>query len=138
MSQPTDQQLRDLLHRVRTIAVVGLSDDPSRPSHYVAAYLLGQGYTIIPINPTSPEVLGQRSYATLGDVPVPIDLVDVFRRSEAIPAVVDEALALKLPAIWLQEGLTHPEAEARARTAGMTVVSDRCILKEHLRLLAAE
>jgi predicted CoA-binding protein len=137
MSQPPDAAIRALLQRVRTIAVVGLSPDPTRPSHHVAAYLLQQGYRIFPINPTTPEVLGQRSYASLAEVPEPIDLVDVFRRSDAVPAIIDEVLSLGLPAVWLQEGVTHAEAEAKARTAGVVVVADRCILKEHVRLLGA-
>lgn len=133
----TDAEMTALLKRVRTIAVVGLSADPARPSHHVAAYLIEQGYHVVPINPTTPEVLGQRSYATLADVLEPIDLVDVFRRPDAVPALVDEVLALNLPALWLQEGVTHAEAEARAVAAGVAVVADRCILKEHARLLGA-
>ncbi len=139
MSQPSDEQIRDLLRRVRTIAVVGLSSDPSRPSHHVATYLLDQGYRIIPINPMEAEILGQRCYPSLADLPGPVDLIDVFRRPDAVPGLVEAALRLPepRPALWLQEGITHPEAEATARTAGMFVVSDRCILKDHLRLLAA-
>jgi len=137
MSQPTDAEVRDLLRRVRRIAVIGLSADPSRPSHRVAAYLIEQGYDVLPVNPTAPEVLGRKCYPTLADVPGPIDLVDVFRRPDAVPGVVAEVLALGLPALWLQEGVVHADAEEAARAAGVFVVSDRCILKEHLRLLAA-
>jgi predicted CoA-binding protein len=131
----TDADMRALLQRVRTIAVVGLSADPTRPSHHVAAYLIEQGYRVIPINPLAPVVLGQVSYATLADVPEAIDLVDVFRRPDAVPGLIDEILALELPAVWLQEGVTDAEAEARAEAAGVVVVADRCILKEHARLL---
>jgi predicted CoA-binding protein len=135
MSQPTDAEIRALLQRVRTIAVVGLSPDPDRPSNHVAAYLLAQGYRIFPVNPTVPEIHGQRSYASLADLPERVDLVDVFRRSDAVPGIIDEILSLGLPAVWLQEGVTHPEAEEKARAAGVVVVSDRCIFKEHARLL---
>ena len=113
--------------------MVGLSDDPMRPSHGVSAYMQQQGYRIIPVNPTIKEALGEKSYPDLSSVPEKIDLVDVFRRQEFVPEVVDEAIKLKLPAICLQEGVIHQAAAQKARDAGIFVVMDRCILKEHRR-----
>ena len=135
MSQ--DPQIKELLTRVKTIAVVGLTDNPLRPSHGVSAYMQEHGYRIIPVNPTITEALGEKAYASLGDIPpdVKIDLVDVFRRPDAVPEIVDEALALNLPAIWLQETVVHEEAAEKAREAGVFVVMDKCILKEHRRLM---
>src|SRR5262249_15612840 len=110
------------------------SDKPDRPSHGVAAYMQEQGYRIIPVNPALDTVLGEKSYARLQDVPEKIDIVDVFRRSEAVPEIVDDAIAVGAKAVWLQEGVVHEAATAKARAAGLAVVVDRCILKEHLRL----
>jgi len=121
----------ELLSRVKTIAVVGLSDSPMRPSHGVSAYMQAQGYRIIPVNPQVTEALGEKSYPTLLDVPEKIDLVDVFRRPEFVDEVVDQAIQLKIPAIWLQEDVINERAAAKARSAGMFVVMDVCILKEH-------
>ena len=121
----------ELLSRVKTIAVVGLSDSPMRPSHGVSAYMQAQGYRIIPVNPQVTEALGEKSYPTLLDVPEKIDLVDVFRRPEFVDEVVDQAIQLKIPAIWLQEDVINERAAAKARTAGRFVVMDLCILKEH-------
>lgn len=119
-----------LLKRVRTIAVVGLSPNPARPSHGVARYLQEQGYTVIPVHPSAGEVLGQRAYRRLADVPVPIDLVDVFRRSEGVPAVVEECVNLGLKAIWIQEGIVNEPAAEQALAAGMMVIMDRCIYRD--------
>lgn len=119
-----------LLKRVKTIAVVGLSPNPARPSHGVARFLQEVGYTVIPVHPLAPEVLGASAYRCLSDIPVPIDLVNVFRRSEAVGPVVDECLALKLKAIWIQEGIVNEPAARRAREAGMTVIMDRCIYRD--------
>jgi uncharacterized protein len=124
-------QIGDLLKKAKTIAVVGLSSSPLRPSYGVAAYMQAQGYRIIPVNPTIKGALGEKAYASLSDVPEKIDVVDVFRRSEFVPEVVDEALKLKVPAIWLQEGVIHEPAAEKARKAGVFVVMDQCILKEH-------
>jgi uncharacterized protein len=121
----------DLLTRVKTIAVVGLSDSPMRPSHGVSAYMQAQGYRIIPVNPQIEEALGQKSYRSLPDVPEKIDLVDVFRRPEFVDEIVEQAIQLKIPAIWLQEDVINERAAERARKAGIFVVMDRCILKEH-------
>ena len=121
----------DLLARIKTIAVVGLSDSPLRPSHGVSAYMQSQGYKIIPVNPEISEALGEKAYASLLDVREKIDLVDVFRRPEYVDEVVDQAIKLKIPAIWLQEDVINERAAERARKAGMFVVMDRCVLKEH-------
>jgi len=121
----------ELLSRARTIAVVGLSDSPLRPSHGVAAYLQSQGYSIIPVNPQITEALGEKSYPSLLEIPEKIDLVDVFRRSEYVDEIVEQAIQLKIPAIWLQEDVINERAVEKARKAGMFVVMDRCILKEH-------
>lgn len=123
--------IHELLSRVNTIAVIGLSDSPMRPSHGVSAYMQAQGYRIIPVNPHIPEALGEKSYPTLLDVPEKIDLVDVFRRPEFVDEIVDQAIQLKIPAIWLQEEVINERAAAKARAAGMFVVMDLCILKEH-------
>lgn len=135
MSQ--DPEIKDLLSRAKTIAVVGLTDNPLRPSHGVSAYMQQHGYRIIPVNPTITEALGEKAYASLHDIPsdVKIDLVDVFRRPDAVPSIVNDTLALKVPAIWLQETVVHEEAAEKARKAGVFVVMDKCILKEHRRLL---
>ena len=121
----------ELLSRVKTIAVVGLSDSPMRPSHGVSAYMQLQGYKIIPVNPQIGEALGETSYPSLLDVPEKIDLVDVFRRPEFVDEIVEQAIQLKIPAIWLQEDVINERAAAKARAAGMFVVMDLCILKEH-------
>jgi len=126
--------IRDLLLTMRTIAVVGLSDKPDRDSYRVAAYLQEHGYRIIPVNPAVAEVLDEKSYARLLEIPEKVDLVDVFRRSEAVPEIVDDAIAIGAQAVWLQEGVVHESAAAKARAAGLAVVMDRCILKEHLRI----
>lgn len=130
-----DADMITMLRAARTIAVVGLSGKRMRPSYGVAAYLQRQGYRIIPVNPTETEVLGEKAYATLSEVPEKIDIVNVFRRSEAVPEVVDEAIKLGVPYLWLQEDVIHEIAAEQARTAGLKVVMDRCILKEHRRLL---
>lgn len=135
MATQTDQ-ITDLLKQARTIAVVGLSSSPLRPSYGVAAYMQTQGYRIIPVNPNIRGALGEKAYATLADVPEKIDIVNVFRRSEFVPALVGQAIALKVPAIWMQEGVVHEGAAAQARKAGIFVVMDQCILKEHRARLA--
>jgi predicted CoA-binding protein len=121
----------DLLQRIKTIAVVGLSDSPVRPSHGVSAYMQAAGYRIIPVNPQIAEALGAKSYPSLLDVPGKIDLVNVFRRPEYVDQIVDQSIQLKIPAIWLQEGVVNERAAAKARSAGIFVVMDRCVLKEH-------
>ncbi len=123
--------IRDVLKKSKTIAVVGLSDNPLRASHGVSAYMQMQGYRIIPVNPNCDFVLGEKSYASLTDVPEKIDIVNIFRRSEYVPPIVDQAIQLNVPAIWMQEGVVHEAAAQRARQAGIFVVMDACILKEH-------
>ena len=117
--------------RANSIAVIGLSDDPAKPSHYVSAYMQRAGYRILPVNPGLTEVLGEPAYASLADLPFKPDLVNVFRLPRFIPAVVDEMIALGLPALWVQQGLLHVEAAARAEAAGIRVVMDRCLMVEH-------
>lgn len=121
----------DLLRKAKTIAVVGLSNKPLRPSHGVALYMQQQGYRIIPVNPNLQSVLGEKAYPSLKDVPEKIDVVNIFRRPEFVPEVVDQAIALEVPAVWMQEEVIHEQAAEKARQAGIFVVMDRCILKEH-------
>ena len=123
--------IHELLARVKNIAVVGLSDSPMRASHGVSAYMQSQGYKIIPVNPQIEESLGEKAYASLADVPEKIDLIDVFRRPEYVDDIVDQAIQLKIRAIWLQEDVINERAAAKARAAGIFVVMDLCILKEH-------
>ncbi|HEX7892706.1 MAG TPA: CoA-binding protein [Terriglobales bacterium] len=120
-----------MLTRARTIAVVGLSDSPLRPSHGVSAYMQSHGYRIIPVNPSVEEVLGEKSYPSLRDVPEKIDIVNIFRRPEFVEEIVDEAIQLGIPAVWMQEEVINEKAAEKARKAGLFVVMDRCILKEH-------
>jgi len=122
-----------ILDDCRTIAVVGLSSNLARPSHEVAGYMQRQGYRVIPVNPNETEVLGEKAYASLADVPDKIDLVDVFRRSDEAGHAVDEAIAVGAKAVWLQEGVIDNSAAQRALDAGLLVVMDRCWLKEHAR-----
>jgi len=128
-----DDPIHDLLARSKVIAVVGLSSKPRRPSFGVARYLQSVGYHIIPVNPNETEVLGEKCYARLEDVPVHVDIVDIFRRSEFVPPLVESAIAIGAAVVWMQEGVMHEEAAARARAAGLEVVMDRCTLKEHAR-----
>jgi predicted CoA-binding protein len=123
-----------ILKSSRTIAVVGLSSNPMRPSNGVAAYLKRAGYRIIPVNPKETEVLGEKCYARLEDIREKIDIVDIFRRPEYVPEVVDSAIRIGAKAVWMQEGVIHEAAAGRARQAGLEVVMDRCILKEHRKL----
>jgi predicted CoA-binding protein len=130
-SLPQSDPIAELLKRSKTIAVVGLSCNPLRASHGVSAYMQTHGYHIIPVNPQIDECLGEKAYASLRDVPGKIDLVNIFRRPEFVEEVVDEAIQLKIPAIWMQEDVIHEKAAEKARKAGIFVVMDRCILKEH-------
>jgi len=123
--------ITDLLKQAHTIAVVGLSNNPMRPSHGVSAYMQSQGYRIIPVNPQIEECLGETAYASLLDVPDKIDIVNVFRRPEFVQEIVDQAIRLKVPAVWMQENVIHQAAAEKARRAGIFVVMDRCLLKEH-------
>ena len=132
---PSDTEVRDLLQRYRRIAVVGLSDKPDRPSHGVAAYLQRAGYAITPVNPMIDEALGVRAVDSLSEVEQPIEIVDVFRRSEDVPPVVEAAIAAGAKVLWLQLGIVNETAAQRAREAGMTVIQDLCLKVEHARLL---
>ena len=131
---PDDNALRDLLTTAQTIAVVGHSDNPNRTSYRIADYLRSVGYTVYPVNPTVSTIDGQPSYARLADVPVPIDIVDVFRRSEFVDGIVTEAIAVGAKAIWTQLGVIDEAALHRAQDAGLLVVMNRCIKVEHVRL----
>jgi hypothetical protein len=129
----SQETIEKILRETRTIAVVGLSSDPSRASRGVSAYMQSRGYRIIPVNPNEREVLGERAYARLEDVPEPIDLVNIFRRSEEAGLHVEEAVRIGARAVWLQEDVIDAEAAERAARAGLMVVMDRCILKEHVK-----
>ena len=131
---PPDDEIARLLQRVRSIAVVGLSPRTNRPSHGVAAQMQRFGYRIIPVRPAVDSVLGEKACATLREVPEKFDLVDVFRAPEYVDAIVEDCIALGAPAIWLQEGVVNIPAAGQAREAGITVVMDRCIYREYLRL----
>jgi predicted CoA-binding protein len=132
---PSDKQIKELLKNARTIAVVGLSSSRMRASYGVSQYMQAAGYRIIPVNPNERDVLGEKAYACLEDVPEKIDIVDVFRRSQFVPPVVDSAIRVGAGAIWMQEGVYDDSAAQRARDAGLFVIMDSCILKEHRRLL---
>jgi predicted CoA-binding protein len=132
---PSDQQVKDLLQKAHTIAVVGLSSSRFRASYGVSQYMQSAGYRIIPVNPNEQEVLGEKSYARLEDVPEKIDVVDVFRRSEFVPEIVEAAIRVGARAIWMQDGVVDEAAAQRARDAGLFVVMDDCILREHRRLM---
>lgn len=125
--------ISDLLRKSRVIAVVGLSSKRFRPSYGVAEYMQKAGYRIIPVNPNEAEVLGEKAYARLEDIAEQVDIVDIFRRSEFVMPVVEDAIRMGATAIWMQEGVVDEEAAEKARAAGLTVVMDRCILKEHSR-----
>ena len=132
--------MRDVAARIlrdyRRIAVVGISDRPERDSYRVAAYLAQAGYVIIPVNPNVPQVLGERCWPTLDDAPKPIEVVDVFRRSELVEPVVDAAIRVGAKAVWMQDGVVNETAAAKARAAGLLVVMDRCMLRDHAAGLA--
>ena len=131
MGQQTADPADKILRSAHTIAVVGLSANPRRPSHGVARYLQRVGYHIIPVNPNIGEVLGERAYATLSELPGPVDVVEVFRRSEFAGAIVDEAIAIGARAVWLQDGVVDEAAAERARAAGLDVVMDDCMMRRH-------
>ena len=128
-----EETIRAILREAKTIAVVGLSPDPSRPSHGVARYLQAQGYRIVPVNPMEQTLLGETSYAALSDIPFPVDVVDVFRRSEFVPAIAEEAVKIGAKALWLQFDVISPAGEATAERGGLRVVVDRCLKIEHAR-----
>lgn len=129
-----EEDIRQIIETVKTIAVVGLSSDRSRASNHVAEYLQKQGYRIVPVNPSCDQVLGETCYPDVASIPFAVDLVDIFRRSEAVPPIVDEAIAAGAKGVWMQEDVVNPGAAEKARNAGLLVVMDRCILKEHTRM----
>ena len=131
MPAPSTDPIAEILKKAETIAVVGLSPSPLRPSHGVSAYMQAHGYRIIPVNPRVNVVLGEKSYSSIAEVPEKIDVVNIFRRSDAVPEIVDQAIQLKVPTIWMQETVVNDAAAQRARASGIFVVMDRCILKEH-------
>jgi predicted CoA-binding protein len=126
--------IEKIFEESKTIAVVGLSSNPSRPSYMVARYLQSQGYKIIPVNPNEKEILGERSYADLISVPDTIDIVDIFRKSEEVPAIVEQAIKIKAKVVWMQEGIVNEEAAKKASEMGLTVIMDKCMYKEHSKL----
>jgi hypothetical protein len=130
-----DDAVRDFLKAAKTIAVVGLSSDPAKASYGVARYLRDQGYRILPVNPTVEEVLGEKAYPNLDAVPVPIDIVDVFRPPKAVPEIVEAAIRVGAKAVWLQEGIVHDDAVKAAQAGGLIAVQNRCLMKEHFRLI---
>lgn len=135
-TNPSDDRIQEILDGMKRVAVVGLSAKPDRASHGIAQFLVGQGFEVVGVNPVLKEdVLGIKVYASLAEVPRPIDVVDVFRRSDTVAPVVDEAIAVKAEVVWLQEDIVHEEAAAKARAAGLTVIQDRCLYKEWLRLM---
>lgn len=132
---PPPDEIRALLKAAKMIAVLGLSDNPARPSYRVAAAMQGFGYRIVPVRPGQTQVLGEKAYARLADLPEVPDIVDVFRAPEHVPGIVDECIALGVKKLWLQEGVVHEEAAEKARRAGIVVVMDRCIWKDHQALM---
>lgn len=134
-SNPLEDEIRDILKNSKTIAIVGLSDKPERDSYNVAEYLKDHGYTIIPVNPAKSEILGEKSYPDLASIPGPVDIVDIFRKVDAIPAIVDEAIKIKTKAIWMQLGLAHNKSAQKARDAGIVAVQSKCIKVEHGKLM---
>ena len=131
MNEP--ELIHEILEKTKTIAVVGISKNPERPSYHVAAEMQRRGYRIVPINPVLKEVLNEKCYPSLRDIPFSVDLVDVFRASEFVPAIVEDVIAIGAKYLWLQEGVTHPEAIAQAEAHGIHVVANRCVYKEHVR-----
>ena len=131
-ANPTPDQIRSLLRAVKTIAVVGLSPRAERPSYRVSRAMQGFGYRIVPVRPAVTEVLGEKAYARLSDIPFPVDLVDVFRNADEVGPIVDECIALGVKRLWLQDGVVNEEAARKARAAGITVVMDRCVWRDYL------
>ena len=132
-----DEEIKDTLNRLKTVAIVGISPKEDRPSYIVAAYLKSEGYRIIPVRPEGEEILGEKVYPSLMEIPkeIEIDVVDIFRKSEDAPPVVDEAIRRKAKVVWMQEGVINKEAGTKAEKAGLKVVMDRCMKKEHQRLV---
>jgi predicted CoA-binding protein len=134
MANPSDDELRALLTGASTVAMVGASSNPERESHNIMRKLQSVGYRVIPVNPRETEVLGERAYASLSDIPVKVDIVDVFRKPEDTPPIADEAVKIGAKALWLQEGISNDETAARARAGGLLVVMDTCMASTHMFL----
>ncbi|MEJ5363282.1 MAG: CoA-binding protein [Spirochaetota bacterium] len=130
---PVENEIKEILQRYKVIAVVGLSDDPSKDSNRVAQYLINHGYTVVPVNPTKQTILGLPSYPDLKSIPFPVDIVDIFRKPQDVPPVVDEAIAIGAKVVWMQLGIAHNEAAQKAKEAGLQVVQSKCIKIEHSR-----
>ncbi len=130
---PTAYDRLRILTKYKNIAMVGLSENPYRPSHFAAIYMLSEGYNIIPVNPTSKEILGRKCYPRLSDIPEPVEIVDVFRKPSDVPPIADEAIAIGAKVLWMQLGVINDEAAAKAYAAGLEVVMDRCVKIEHAR-----
>jgi len=133
-----DKQLKELYKTIQTIASVGLSANVEKPSFGIVYYLQQQGYRIIPVNPTAPEILGQKSYPDLLSIPEKVDVVQLFRRSEDVPPFVEQAIQIGARGVWMQQGISNPEAAKKAEAAGLTVVMDRCMRAEHIRLFGSK
>ncbi len=129
------EEIKEILKKYHVVAVVGLSPKPERPSHQVAKYLQDHGYQIVPVNPGQKEILGEKCYRSLADIPFPVEVVDIFRNIEAIPAIVAESIAKGAKVVWMQQGLTEPAAAQKAREAGLQVVMDRCMKIDHAQFL---
>jgi len=130
---PEDNEIKEILSQYKVIAVVGLSDDPSKDSNRVAKYLIDQGYTVVPVNPTKETILGLKSYPDLKSIPFKVDIVDIFRKPADVPPVVDEAIAIGAKVVWMQLGIAHNDAAKKAKDAGLKVVQSKCIKIEHTR-----
>ncbi|MFW6126705.1 MAG: CoA-binding protein [Thermodesulfobacteriota bacterium] len=135
-SNPDDEEIKQILKNNKVVAVVGLSPKPDRASHQVAQYLQEHGYQIVPVRPKADEILGEKAFANLRDIPFPVDIVDIFRQVEAIPGIVDEAIAIGAKVVWMQLGLAENQSACRAREAGLQVVMNKCMKIEHSRYLA--
>lgn len=128
-----DQQLIEILRNAKTIATVGFSTNPEKPGYYVPAYLIEHGYRVIPVNPTAPEIMGLKSYPDLLSIPEPIDIVQIFRRAEDVLPIVEQAIQIRAKIVWMQEGIVNEDAAKKARAAGLVVVMDQCMKKQHQR-----
>lgn len=135
---PSSEEIRAILKKYKTVAVVGLSPKPQRDSHKVAKYLKENSYMVVPVNPGQKEILGEKCYPNLKSIPFPIDLVDIFRKPEAIPPVVEDAIEIGAKVVWMQLGLAHNQAADKARKAGLQVVMNKCIKIEHINVLSAQ
>jgi len=133
-SNPPSEEIKDILQKGKTIAVVGISPKESRDSNKVARYLMSRGYEIVPVNPGQKTILGKTCFRTLGDIPFPIDVVDLFLNPKRVPPVVDQAIEKGVPVVWMQEGVVHKKAAQKARENGIQVVMNKCIKKEHMKM----